>query len=217
MKYFLTSFLFLLFTNTVLNAQKKSLVASFKNDKIVTVNRDISIDTKDKNALFLNAKKGSGLAILQNRSFTKGSIQIDIAGKNIPRKSFVGIAFNIQNDSTYEAIYFRPFNFKAKQQARKNHMVQYICHPEYTWHKLRNTRTGEFENELNPAPNPDDWFRVEIILNDTEVKVFVNGNKEKPDLVVKRLTTSKSDKIGLWVGNNSLGKFKELGVLKHHK
>ena len=130
-------------------------------------------------------------------------------GENNPGKSFIGIAFNIQDEKTYEVIYFRPFNFVASEQIRKEHMVQYIFHPEFTWRKLRSERTGEFENEIENPPNPDDWFKVRIEINDKKVIVFVNEIK-LPVLVVERLTSSKSKKIGLWTGYGSSGRFRNL-------
>ncbi len=198
-------------------AQKYNLIEAFKANEIKTINRQISIDSTESNALFMNAKKGDGLGVLKSLSFSKGSIEIDIAGKDLPGRSFVGIAFNIKNDSTYEAVYFRPFNFMAEQQIRKSHMVQYISHPEHTWHKLRKERTDQFENELTQPPKPNDWFHVKIMLSEKSVKVFVNENKEKPDLVVERLAVSESDKIGLWTGNNAFGRFKSLTIIKDRK
>ena len=120
-------------------------------------------------------------------------------------------AFNIEDNANYEAVYFRPFNFLAKEATRRSHMLQYICQPKYTWRELRTTRTGEFENEIKTPPNPEDWFHLKIEVGEKEVRVYVNNSKV-PDLVVERLTEIKSDTIGLWVGNGSSGKFKGLKI-----
>jgi len=88
-------------------------------------------------------------------------------------------------------------------------MVQYISHPDDTWSRLREERTGEFENELPDPPNPDDWFKATIIITETSVEVFAQ-DKSEPVLKVERLASSKSDKIGLWVGNGSSGRFRDL-------
>lgn len=93
-------------------------------------------------------------------------LKLNFLGENNPGKSFIGIAFNIQNEKTYEVIYFRPFNFIAEEQIRKDHMIQYIFHPNFTWRKLRDERTGEFEGEITIPPNPDDWFKVKINIDD---------------------------------------------------
>ena len=92
-------------------------------------------------------------------------------------------------------------------------MVQYIFHPEFTWRKLRDERTGEFENEVVTPPNPDDWFRVIIKINKEKVEVYVNELLE-PILIVDRLTSTKSNKIGIWTGFGSSGRFKNLTIRK---
>ena len=71
----------------------------------------------------------------------------------------------------------------------------------------------EFENEIVNAPDPDDWFKATIKITATNVEVYVNDSSE-PDLVVDRLTTSKSKKIGVWTGYNSSGRFSELVLTK---
>ncbi|MBL4568851.1 MAG: hypothetical protein JKY69_04090 [Flavobacteriaceae bacterium] len=157
----------------------------------------------------MNAKNSDGLGILEDIAFEKGIIEVELLGENNPGKSFIGIAFNIQNDKTYEVIYFRPFNFVAKEQIRKDHMVQYIFHPKFTWKKLRKERTEEFEDEIATPPDPDNWFKVIIDISNEQVKVYVNDLSE-PVLIVERLTSIKSKKIGIWTGFGSSGRFRNL-------
>jgi len=196
-------------TSNAFCQKKISLSDKFKNKKIRVVNRILSLYGDQFDAVEMNAKNGDGIGILEDVEFAKGTIEIELLGENNPGKSFIGIAFNIQNDETYEAIYFRPFNFVAKEQIRKDHMVQYIFHPEFTWRKLRSERTGEFENEIATPPNPDDWFKVSININDGKVAVYVNELSE-PVLIVDRITATKSNKIGIWTGFGSSGRFKNL-------
>src|SRR2546423_1883269 len=87
-----------------------------------------------KDGLFLDAKGGDGLARLNDLVFENGKIELDIKGKDVQGESFVGVAFHGLNDSTYDAVYFRAFNFKSPE--RSNHSVQYISHPAFTWSKL---------------------------------------------------------------------------------
>lgn len=110
--------------------QQISLPDKFQNKKIKAVNRIISLYEDHPDAVEMNAKNGDGLGILEDIEFDKGIIEVELLGENNPGKSFIGIAFNIQNDKTYEAIYFRPFNFIAEEQIGKDHMVQYIFHPD---------------------------------------------------------------------------------------
>jgi len=189
--------------------QQISLSDKLQNKKIKAVNRMITSYGDQQDAVEMNAMNSDGIGILEDIEFDKGTIEVELLGENNPGKSFIGIAFNIQNDKTYEAIYFRPFNFVAKEQIRKDHMVQYIFHPEFTWRKLREERTGEFENEIATPLNPDDWFKVRININEDKVEVYVNDLHE-PVLSVDRLTTTKSKKIGIWTGFGSSGRFKNL-------
>ena len=187
-----------------------SLADKFNTKAIKAHNRDISL-AEDGTAVKMNAKPGDGLGMINEVSFTKGIIDLELKGENNPGKSFVGLAFNVQNDSTFEAVYFRPFNFVAEEPIRRAHMVQYIHHPNNTWKALRETRTGEFENEIANPPDPDDWFSVRIIVEDKKVRVFVNEETE-PSLEVERLDTHQSDKIGLWTGFNSAGWFRTVKI-----
>ncbi len=187
------------------------LTRKYSGNSIKAHNRTIKLSEEGNGAVEMDARPGDGLGLIKGLLFTKGIIEIDIKGENNPGKSFVGIAFNIQNDSTFEAVYFRPFNFVAEEQIRKDHMLQYIHHPEFIWRRLRESRTGEFENEIETPPNPDDWFRVRLEIEDDRVRAYVNGS-DKASLEVERLTSHKSDQIGLWTGFNSAGKFRNLRI-----
>lgn len=185
------------------------LAAAMESQPIRAVNRSLSLFPESPGAVQLNAAQGDGLAILEDVIFDGGTIEVQLLGENSPGRSFVGVAFNIQDDETYEAIYFRPFNFVATEQIRRDHMVQYIYHPEYTWFKLREERTGEFENEIPSPPDPDDWFKATIVVLDKHVEVYVDDRSE-PVLKVERLSSVSRGKIGLWVGNGSSGRFRNL-------
>jgi hypothetical protein len=200
---------FLCLTMLSFGQQKINLATAFQEQQIKAVNRTLTTYDKQAEAVEMNAAEGDGLGILKEIAFETGTIEVELLGENNPGRSFIGIAFNIQDEETFEAVYFRPFNFVATEQARKDHMVQYIHHPEYTWYKLREERTMEFENELPAPPNPDAWFKAIIKVSEKHVAVFMDEDAE-PVLKVERLTSSKSEKIGLWVGNGSSGRFRNL-------
>lgn len=189
--------------------QRISLSDKFQEKKITAVNRIISLYENQQDAIEMNAEDSDGLGIIEDVDFEKGIIEVSLLGENNPGKSFIGIAFNIQNNKTYEVIYFRPFNFVAKEQIRREHMVQYVFHPEFTWHKLREESTGEYEDEITIPPIPDDWFKAIINIDEEKVEVYVNELSE-PVLVVDRLTSTKSGKIGIWTGYGSSGRFRNL-------
>src|ERR1017187_621430 len=53
--------------------------------------------------------------------------------------SGLGIAFHGEDTSTYDAVYFRPFNFNTTDPVRKIHAVQYVSMPDNPWFRLRNS------------------------------------------------------------------------------
>ena len=175
------------------------------NQKWSAFNRGISYNGNVQ----MDAKPGDGLLILKDVVFQNGTIELDIKGKNAPGRSFVGVAFHGVNDSTFDAVYFRPFNFKNPE--RNSHSVQYISAPEYGWYKLRSEHPGKYENKIAPVPEPEEWFHATIHVTYPEVKVYVN-NAAKPSLVINQISERKKGWIALWVGNNSEGWFKNLKI-----
>ena len=186
-------------------------IVSLTKGNLSLVNREIL--TVGDNALSLNAQEEAGLAIIEEQEFDSGSIEIELKGEDRRGRSFVGIAFNVQNDSTYEAVYFRPFNFKAEEQIRREHSVQYIFHPKNTWRYLRTNFEGQYEAEFPRQPDPNDWFAVKIEVSNDRVSVYDKATNSQL-LSVQRLTTQKANKIGLWTGNNSKGEFRNLKLSK---
>ena len=121
-----------------------------------------------------------------NRSeFTTGTIEVDLKGKNIRQGSFLGVAFHVADERTFEGIYFRPFNFQAAPPF-KTRAVQYIDRPKYNWDTLRETKPGVFENAVNPVPDPEGWFHARVEVGPKQVNVYVNDAKT-PSLTVDRL------------------------------
>lgn len=182
-------------------------------DNLEVVNRDIVAIGQEPNTVALNAKLGDGLAILKDASFDVGTIEIELKGEDVQGKSFVGVAFNIQNDSTYEAVYFRPFNFQSQEKIRREHAMQYIYHPKHTWRYLRTNFEGRYEAEFPRQPSPNDWFKVKIKVDDNMVYVYDEESNTEL-LSVERLTEQVSDKIALWTGFNSKGEFRNLKLTK---
>jgi len=168
-------------------------------------NRDL-IDDKE---VHLNAEPGDGFLKLNDLIFSDGTIELDIKGLNAPGQSFVGMAFHGVNDSTYDVVYFRPFNFQNPE--RNNHSVQYVSHPKYTWRLLRENHPEEFENSLDIVPEPEDWFHVKIVVADHEVKAYVE-NSDEPSLSVKMISHNHQGWIGFWAGFNSEGWFRNLKI-----
>jgi hypothetical protein len=177
------------------------------------MNRAASVGEEDgRTVVSFDARLGDGGAWLEGVDFENGTIEVVLRGKNVPQRSFVGVAFRGLDDETYDAVYFRPFNFLADNALSRSHHVQYVSHPENTWSRLREEHTGVYENEIQDPPDPDGFFKARIEIDKPEIRVYVNDRTE-PCLVVKELSDRSGGRVGLWMGNGSDGSFAEL-VLK---
>lgn len=184
-------------------------------ENITLINREFdSINSPETGVISLDRQNSSGLAVLEDIAFKTGVIEVDLLGENLQGKSFVGIAFNIQNDSTYEAVYFRPFNFLSDEKIRREHGIQYIYHPEYTWRKLRNEYEGVYEAEFIDPASPDGWFTMIIKVGSSKVEVIDKRNNSTL-MTVERLTGTKTGKIGFWTGYGSRGSFRNLKIINN--
>ncbi|HLO81340.1 MAG TPA: hypothetical protein VK166_10295, partial [Chitinophagaceae bacterium] len=126
-------------------------------------------------------------------------------------RSFVGIAFHGLNDSTYDAVYCRPFNFFAQDSVRRIHAIEYIAHPIYTWEKLRAEFNAKYEKAIQDPPDPNGWFRMTLVIEGKMVKAFIN-DKQEPSLVVEKLSPQQDGKIGIFTGNGSGGDFEKIRI-----
>jgi hypothetical protein len=203
-------FYIFMLTVTVAYGQKKSynLQQLLKENKLMTYDRKvIPITDGGKEGISL-----SGVFYLKDVTFSTGTIEVDLRGKDILQKSFIGIAFHGVDTVTYDAVYFRPFNFRASDPVRKIHAVQYISEPEFPWHRLREEKNGIYEKGIDPPPAASEWFHAKIVVDETQIKVFVN-NAASPSLTVNKLNSRKDGLIGLW--NEGLnGDFANLTVTK---
>lgn len=159
----------------------------------------VELTKKDSSdAVIITKTDADQLMWLDNYNFANGTIEFDAKGKSgPPQSSFVGIAFRVVDEKTYDAIYFRPFNFRSPNPVNKSHAVQYMSHPDWTWKRLRDEHAGEYEKGIVPEPNGDEWFHAKIVIQKPEIKVYVNG-ADDPSLVVKELSDRKGGSVGLW-------------------
>lgn len=202
--------LFIITIIAVISACSKK-TSNLQVGDLTTVMRTADVASDPSNTVMLDAQPGSGMAIIDTKPFESGTIHLELKGENTPGRSFVGLAFNIQNDTTYEAIYFRPFNFQSGEEIRRSHSIQYIYEPKYSWNYLRTNFEGKYEADYPRQPNPDEWFAVSIEIGKTDVVVF-DASTKKELLRVDRLEKQKSNKIGFWVGNGSKGGFRNLRI-----
>jgi hypothetical protein len=142
----------------------------------------------DREVVRLDARPEHGLAWWHEVVFETGMIAFELRGKNELQRSLVGVAFHgaqaedLKDDLSYgdglsyEAVYFRPFNFVAEDPARRRHMVQYVFPSERHWQRLRQEQPGRFERPVQPMSDPDDWFAARVDVTETTVRVYVGGS-----------------------------------------
>lgn len=175
-------------------------------------NRQVQAVPGRPEAVRLDERPRDGVLWLVGSDFAEGALELDLRGADKPGQSFVGVAFRGVDDDTYEAVYFRPFNFKNPEIARRSRAVQYIAHPAHPWQKLREQHPGRYEAAVSPVPDPDGWFHARVELQGRQVRVFVNGAAE-PSLTVTALGERPRGLVGLWVGNGSAGEFANLRLI----
>jgi hypothetical protein len=206
--------LLLFLTNSVFAQKTKTidLYAWQAQGKLSMVNREVEpMDEARNRFIRLSEKEDEGLVWLSLIDFKNGVIEMEMRGKDVFQRSFIGIAFHAANDSTFDAIYCRPFNFFAKDSVRKIHAIQYISHPVFTWKKLREERNGVFEKEIIAPPNPNGWFTIKLVVNNKSIQAFINQSK-KPSLVVEKISSTPSGRVGIFVGDGSGGDFKNIKI-----
>jgi hypothetical protein len=156
------------------------------------------------------------LCLARGETIKDGTIDVWLAGEPGPgageaARGFVGVAFRVQGEGArYEAFYLRPTNGRVEDQVRRNHSVQYICHPDYHWQRLRKEFPEKYESYADLAPG--EWTQVRITVEGRKARLFVNGASQ-PCLIVNDLFLGESEGgIALWVGPGTVARFADLRV-----
>jgi hypothetical protein len=152
----------------------------------------------ERNGVHLAAKAGSGNVLwIEGSDFRTGTLEVEVRGQDVFQRSFLGLAFHRADDKTYEAVYLRPFNFRAEDPVRKQHAVQYISLPDFDWAPLRKQFPEEFENPVDASLAPADWVRLRLVVRERDVQIYA-GQVETPTLEVRKLGQLEGGMIGLW-------------------
>jgi hypothetical protein len=152
----------------------------------------ITVDGEDHHALVL----------LPGTDFQDGVIEADIALKittppGVRNPGFVGIAFRARADAShYELFYLRPGNAQAPDQAMRNHTVQYLSAPDFSWYRLRREWPSVYESHADITT--ESWTHVRIEVAGRAAKLFLNGSA-KPSLVIDGMKGEDlHGAVGLW-------------------
>jgi hypothetical protein len=154
--------------------------------------------------------------------FQNGTIEVDIAaevnGKGAPdARAFAGVAFHIPPDfSKYEAVYLRMTNGRLVQPAppepRISRAIQYTAHPDFHWQVSRKDFPGKYERGANIAPAM--WIHFRLEISGSQVKAYVNDEKE-PALTVEDMKLGNTNgKIGLWLDDGTAAYFSNIKIEK---
>ena len=186
----------------------------FQTDGIEIYNWKISlINVAAHKGISLSKDQGEGVAWIKGVEFSEGIIEVTIRGEDVKQHSLVGIAFLGKDNKTFDAIYLRPFQYLETDESLRSLGIQYISLPDYTWRMLRENYPGKYEQAVEPAPDPNSWVNVRIVIMDFTISTYVNGN-QKPALVVKKLTVLTNGAIGFYAGDTSGGDFAYLSITK---
>ena len=198
------------------NVRVESAVLAGKRGVRLTVSREarervahLSIDEQSRLETF---------ALLTGTDFDDGIIEAEVAGGPAPdapagARGFVGIAFRLQPDrTTYDAFYLRPTNGRAEDQERRNHAVQYISHPEWTWDRMRRETPSRYEAYVDLLP--DTWTRVRIEVRGDTARLFVHG-QQQPTLIVNDTKSGSRARgaIALWINPGTIAHFREVRIV----
>lgn len=200
-------------------AQESSLL--MEQLQPVSVNLQ-AVTYKGKDAIRMTGLKKTRytheLAILRNSSFTNGTIEVELSGDRLPdsdtsNRGFAGIAFRVEGTDSlrrFDCFYLRPANGRAEDQLRRNHSVQYVSEPEYTWQRLRKENPGVYESYADMVPG--EWTKVKIVVKDRYARLYVNGASE-PCLIVHDLKRGViSGAVALWIGVGTEAYFRNLKI-----
>lgn len=212
------SLLALLCCITILSFSQKqetnNLHKLVKDKKIEVFNRALTVFTDgDRKGIRLSKDEGEGVAWIKGIEFSEGTIEFDVRGEDVKQHSFVGIAFHGVDNATFDAVYLRPFNFRAESPVAKSHGIQYISLPNFPWRALREQFPDKYENTVLPEPDPNAWLRFKIVVEGNKVSTYINGGKE-PSLVVDKVTDVKKGLIGFYVADTSGGDFANITITK---
>ncbi len=194
--------------------------ASFKGSRAVRVAIDPVVARKPE---YLNGSiDPEELVLVDGVAFANGVIEVEVAsapaeGAGPGARGFAGIAFRVQpirsesDRPTYDAFYMRPTNGRADDQERRNHSVQYISHPDWTWSRLRQETPSRYEAYVDLEPNT--WTKLRIEVRGDKARLYVHGQMQ-PTMIVNDVKsgTSASGGVALWIGPGTVAYFRNLVV-----
>jgi hypothetical protein len=164
-----------------------------------------------------DAANATSYALVKDMTFRDGVIEVDLAGQPAANaasaaRGFIGIAFRVQADGSYEYIYLRPTNGRADDQVRRNHSTQYSSYPNFDFARSREEAPGKYESyvDLEPAT----WTKYRIEVEGRKARLYVHGT-DQPCLIVNDMKLEPQEGgVALWVGPGTEGYFSNLKITR---
>jgi hypothetical protein len=182
----------------------------------VRVTADTHLDRNCVRVVGLPDFKGEQVALLDGSDLENGVIEADIAGQPLPGASsgargFVGIVFRAASDgSSLECFYMRPTNGRADDQVRRNHSVQYVSIPGFSFDAFRREAPERYESYVDLVPG--DWTHLRIEFEGAKARLFVHAAPQ-PTLIVNDLEgKARSGAVALWIGDETEAWFRHVVV-----
>jgi hypothetical protein len=189
------------------------LTALVSSGSARVMNRTATIEHEaNRVVLRLDERPDAGIAWLPIKEFEEGTIEADVRGRDLAQRSFVGLAFGGNRDG-YEAVYLRPFLFRAADSVARASSLQYMAPPAYDWKRLRTQYPGRFERALPNPPAATDWVHLRVVIDYLRVRAFIDG-ASTPVLDVERIPANLRGRVGLWVGDGSDAAFANVRVIR---
>jgi hypothetical protein len=195
-------------------------LAAQSPDRLVAKNVSVAqTNFKGRSAVQLvaapDAANATSYAVVKDASFRDGTIEVDLAGQPAAgaaaaARGFIGIAFRLHDDGSYEYIYLRPTNGRADDQVRRNHSVQYSSHPNFGFAQSRQEAPEKYESYVDLQPGV--WTKYRIDVEGSKARLYVNGT-EQPCLIVNDMKLPpQGGGVALWVGPGTEGYFSNLKI-----
>jgi hypothetical protein len=208
-------------TRAALSALLAVPLAAQSPDRLAGQNVSIAQTTfKGRSAIQIiaspDAANASSYAVVKDATFRDGTIEVDLAGQpaafaaGTAARGFIGIAFRLQGDGSYEYIYLRPTNGRADDQVRRNHTTQYSAHPSFDFARSRQEAPEKYESYVDLEPGV--WTKYKIEVDGRKARLYVH-DAEQPCLIVNDLKMEpREGGVALWVGPGTEGYFANLKI-----
>lgn len=191
-------------------------VTDLGGDRVLRVERDLTALPFEISNLASTVDEATFVE-LPDFSMSDGILEVKMLSR-IQRPSpfaqargFIGLAFHIVEDRRqFEAIYLRPNLGQSRDQAARNHAVQYFAYPDYKFQRLRAEEPGRYETWADIAL--DEWITVRVEVNGPEAVLYLNDHPRPAFVVNPRLGLAEKGTVGIFVDVGTIGYFKDLRI-----